>query len=42
MALQNLHHIAIRCQPGKLKESEEFYGKILGMGRAERPKGRGS
>ena len=37
MALQDLHHIAIRCQPGKLKESQDFYDKILGMGQAERP-----
>lgn len=37
MALRDLHHIAIRCREGKLKESEEFYHKVLGMSFAERP-----
>ena len=33
----DLHHVAIRCRPGKLAESEEFYRDILGMSTAERP-----
>ena len=37
MALQDLHHIAIRCKPGRLRESEDFYNKILGMDVADRP-----
>lgn len=37
MELKDLHHIAIRCQPGKLTASEKFYENVLGMGHAERP-----
>lgn len=37
MALKDLHHIAIRCRPGTLAESESFYDAVLGMQHAERP-----
>ena len=37
MPIKDLHHIAIKCKSDKLKESEEFYTKVLGMALAERP-----
>ena len=37
MPIKDLHHIAIKCKSDKLKESEEFYTKVLGMGLADRP-----
>ena len=37
MPLFDIHHVAIKCKDGKLKESEDFYTKVLGMGSADRP-----
>ena len=37
MALMDLHHIAIKVPPGRLKEAEDFYTKVLGMTYAHRP-----
>jgi catechol 2,3-dioxygenase-like lactoylglutathione lyase family enzyme len=37
MGLMDIHHIAIKVPPGKLKQAEEFYTKVLGLTYAERP-----
>lgn len=37
MALTDIHHIAIKVRPGRLKAAEDFYTKILGMTHADRP-----
>jgi catechol 2,3-dioxygenase-like lactoylglutathione lyase family enzyme len=37
MPLFDIHHVAIKCKEGKLKESEEFYTNVFGMASADRP-----
>jgi catechol 2,3-dioxygenase-like lactoylglutathione lyase family enzyme len=37
MALADIHHIAIKVKPGRLKQAEDFYTKVLGLTHAQRP-----
>lgn len=37
MALDDIHHIAIKVKPGQLKAAEDFYTKVLGLSVAQRP-----
>lgn len=37
MAVADIHHIAIKVSPGKLKDAENFYTKVLGLTSAARP-----
>lgn len=33
----DIHHVALKCKKGKLKETEKFYTKLMGMTYADRP-----
>ncbi|MSP50967.1 MAG: hypothetical protein EXQ91_01020, partial [Alphaproteobacteria bacterium] len=33
----DIHHVALKCKKGRLKETEKFYTKLLGMTYANRP-----
>lgn len=37
MALLDIHHIALRCKPGNLDKTVDFYTGMLGMKMAHRP-----
>lgn len=37
MGLADIHHIAIKVEPGKLEAAEDFYTKVLGLTKAPRP-----
>ena len=37
MPLIDIHHVALKCKPGKLQATEKFYADFLGMSYAPRP-----
>jgi catechol 2,3-dioxygenase-like lactoylglutathione lyase family enzyme len=37
MPLLDIHHVALKCKPGKLEATEKFYADFLGMTYAPRP-----
>ena len=37
MPLLDIHHVALKCKPGKLAATEKFYADFLGMTYAPRP-----
>lgn len=37
MPLVDIHHVALKCRPGKLEATEKFYADFLGMTYAPRP-----
>ena len=37
MPLLDIHHVALKCKPGKLEATEKFYAEFLGMTYAPRP-----
>ena len=37
MPLVDIHHVALKCGPGKLEATEKFYADFLGMTYAPRP-----